>query len=469
MKTYRKPFFLGCIFAMLAAPAVHGGLVEPISKPVASSEIDSSVSQDTRLAEYLWVTSGTGTLRGLNQRTAIFNRGTDWGTNGWTSGTTGVSREWVAFEFNGTEDIQSMFVWNAGVTNTGGNGRDVTSFGVYIPLSDTWTPSSGATVASNPELFKYVDTLSVIPGQYMEAQYYDIDIPQGAKWVILSDFTNVGGTGDTRVSMGKVAFSDTTLDVHTGFSPTKVAGYSYVDEGTNTNRSYENLITLAGLANNPFVDSGQAYYYSTADQTSWMSKNNGVWDAGRNTYDVSKEWLAFNLGDTYDLDGMLVWNYAQYGDTTYDETSRGVQDFDLYLITEADVAKLASLGYNNFDSLFINGRDVNDLIAILTGTDVGLTGDSYTLEKAELDTGVAEQELVRFSADNVVWAFMHLQTNFGEHEGYVGLGQVQFLEGSGSSDSAVPEPAAWAMLLMGAMGLLGIGKRFRKGRDTVAL
>lgn len=135
--------------------------------------------------------------------------------------------------------------------------------------------------------------------------------------------------------------------------------------------------------------------------------------------------LTFDLGQLYDLGGMTVWNY-NFGDPGYFTTlDRGAKAFSLAISTD--------------------GISFSDVLAgtFAKGTGQALAGESFDV------AGAARYVRLSLSGNHQQWP---------ETYGYapVGLSEVRF-------SSAVPEPATWAMMIMG-FGLAGAALRRRGGR-----
>ena len=169
----------------------------------------------------------------------------------------------------------------------------------------------------------------------------------------------------------------------------------------------ENLINGSGMVGDKH-DSGFA--------NMWMT------DLG-----VDAATLTFDLGKAYKLDSLKVWNY-NFGD-------------DQFAVSTLDRAAKAFVM-----SISTDGVSFTDILSdsFSRGTGQLLAGETFDV------AGVARY--VRLSLDG-----NHQQ--FPETYGYapVGLSEVQF------SGSAVPEPATWAMMIVG-FGLAGTAvRRARRG------
>ena len=63
-----------------------------------------------------------------------------------------------------------------------------------------------------------------------------------------------------------------------------------------------------------------------------------MWHSGKGEDDeplyVADQFLIFDLGDNYDIEGALVWQMSQFEEGVLDLTGRGVDEFDIYLSTD---------------------------------------------------------------------------------------------------------------------------------------
>ncbi len=139
---------------------------------------------------------------------------------------------------------------------------------------------------------------------------------------------------------------------------------------------------------------------------------------------IAEQWLEFDLGATYSLASMKVWNYNGDPGTSY--THRGVKD--MIVKVSADRANWTSLGTTTLT------------------------------ESPHSDTVDFGQTISLAGANNVRYVLFDIETAINSDSDYVvGLSKVRF--------AAVPEPATWLLLLVGGMALVahqGLGRHGRK-------
>lgn len=146
---------------------------------------------------------------------------------------------------------------------------------------------------------------------------------------------------------------------------------------------------------------------------------------------VNQASIVFDLGGTYRLDGASVWNYNFGNRAEFQSTIlRGVKDFRL--------------------SASLDGSSYAELISarLAMGTGQPLAAQLFSLD------GTARY--VRLEILN-----NYGQGTYAERDWSSGLAEVRF------SGTAVPEPAAWAMMIAG-FGLVGGTIRRRSPKVVLA-
>jgi hypothetical protein len=141
---------------------------------------------------------------------------------------------------------------------------------------------------------------------------------------------------------------------------------------------------------------------------------------------VAEQWIVFDLGDTYNVEGIHVWNYWDVGANP----NQGVDDVNvLFATTLSDTFGSAASVANDFSG-------------------------SVSLNFAE-QTATAFQgagELVSLgSTKSARYVLFDIQTNHGYgtlESSRVGIGEVRF------TGTAVPEPATTALLGLGGLALI---------------
>lgn len=119
---------------------------------------------------------------------------------------------------------------------------------------------------------------------------------------------------------------------------------------------------------------------------------------------------------------------------------------------DADISWTWPVGFAsvNISSTFLNGNDINFTTVKFNGTDLHLiTGGNGTDEFRNLN-GVG-----------VLAGVQHLIVNGTFTPSGDGIGQATFSGNLLFTPGAVPEPATWAMMILG-MGMVGYGLRMRR-------
>jgi hypothetical protein len=142
---------------------------------------------------------------------------------------------------------------------------------------------------------------------------------------------------------------------------------------------------------------------------------------------VADQWIVFDLGDTYNVEEIHVWNYWDVGSNP----SQGVDDVDMLFATT-----LTSGAFGSVASL-----------ADYSGS-VSLNFAEQTADGSFQGAG----ELVSLgSTKSARYVLLDVQTNHGygtPASGRVGLGEIRF------TGTAVPEPTITALLGLGGLALI---------------
>ncbi len=191
------------------------------------------------------------------------------------------------------------------------------------------------------------------------------------------------------------------------------------------NRAAEYTITAPGLNVNPSVPGS---YSNAPDGNMWLNTGNGCCGGYSNTgtgnADTAPQ-ITWNLGGTYDVTTMRIWNYNENsGDpTTY--TKRGIDTANVYVSTDG-------VNYTFLESITLNQAP-----------------GSETVDFSQYVPLNTEARYVRFT--NI--------TDFpGADHNFVGLSAIQF--------NTVPEPSSLVALFgVAAMGLLLVARRLAQLLD----
>jgi hypothetical protein len=137
--------------------------------------------------------------------------------------------------------------------------------------------------------------------------------------------------------------------------------------------------------------------------------------------------ITYNLGGTYNVSDLLIWNYNQDG-----FTSAGANSVTVLSSTTGLAGSFSTVGTVQFDQVTITAP---------TGTaaqDTGDTNDGY-------DTPA---QTLPFDISNAHYVELVINSNWGFGGGVTGFNEVNFV------GTAVPEPSTFAMLGLGLLGLV---------------
>jgi hypothetical protein len=175
----------------------------------------------------------------------------------------------------------------------------------------------------------------------------------------------------------------------------------------------------------PNPNDATTWTYKITDWNGWMASNNTPND----------EWLLFDLGQSYNINKIDLWNYYQQNSGG---SARGVKDFVVWKSDSSGtlVSQLATISLPA--DLFSNTKYPD------------MPCHQYALSGG---TGVQWVKLVINSCQTTGSDGQPGVTGTGG--GYVGLSAVRF-------ESVVPEPSTLALLAAGLVGLLAYAWRKRK-------
>jgi hypothetical protein len=205
-----------------------------------------------------------------------------------------------------------------------------------------------------------------------------------------------------------VGLTSSTLEV----KAVLVSGLTIVtaNEGGNPNMTSDDAINGNGLSSNTPALSGT---HSATWSDHWYSA-------------TKTPQITIDLGDTYSLTGVHIWNYNEGG-----QTGRGLKDVIINVSPDADTNNLAYLGSWTFAEAtgFYN----------YTGFDLDLTG----LKTASLLSNVRYFQIVASGTHGTSW------------DSYGGLAEIQF----DATAQSVPDTGSTAALLGAGVIALGFARR----------
>jgi len=192
-------------------------------------------------------------------------------------------------------------------------------------------------------------------------------------------------------------------------------------------REDDQSIDGSGLSDDTIVETGDpvpasfpTHTDSNPNDTMWLSED--VNDGGTITPTIT-----FDLGDTFELSGVHVWNYNEFASTSgADLSDRGVNEVDISFSTTSMTSGFGAAQTHNFPQA--------PAASTYEGDDVSFT-----------------------SAVNARYVQFDIKSTHGSTR-FVGLSEVRF--------TVVPEPASAALLLCGAL-MIGGPRRSRRNRSVV--
>ncbi len=277
------------------------------------------------------------------------------------------------------------------------DGTLVESFDVAPPAAGL--SLSGATVTIDP-----TNPLAASTGYYVEIDSTSIDDLSG------NSFLGISGDGTWSFTS-----SSATLIDGSGIT----ASASSLSNGNPTRA--ELTIDGSGLSGDT---------HGTGTQISWMSASNGTED---------EEWIQWDLGDTYILDSIHVWNYNDSA-----RFDAGINQVDIYVSLLDSPGDPEGAGAGNWTQI---GSDVNLPKA------PGLS--SYTGFDLKATTGItfptAPVRWVRFEVDTTHWDGSAPGNQLPDA---AALAEIQFV---GSLNTGPDETAPGLSTLSPANGSSGVG------------
>ena len=157
---------------------------------------------------------------------------------------------------------------------------------------------------------------------------------------------------------------------------------------------------------------------------------------------TDEQWFAIDLGQTYNLDHMEVFNFNANNPGT---ANRGVGQADVYVST-ADDPDMVTPDFSNSSVWQLVAADVPFNEA--TGPYTDGTGTPYNTPDSVGLEGFTGR-----------WIALDIDANLGDSR-FVGLGEI--LVFPAAPTEVVPEPSSLALLVLGALGLGWIARRRRR-------
>ena len=308
-------------------------------------------------------------------------------SNGWISdnGAPFAAGEWIKVDLNGVYDLTSLEIWNGNQANVtrrgiqqgdiyvatsdpGGNPGDVFNASAWTPLilDQQFAQSPGGNIAST-------DTISLVDsaGNNLGVSYLAIHVDSTyasdlnsvsigeirisgidqSTSTATSSLAVLGGTGtgvfdvgstqqiDANPALTGFEFSAWTGDT-TGIANTSLASTSieiqssnatitatYIPVGSNSEVIPFSELTIASSGSYPGGNIEDVFNGQGFDQVLNDGKHSNLWQDGwLSNLDPAGEWIKIDLGGSYTLDSLEIWNGNQLG-----LASRGLQQADIFV------------------------------------------------------------------------------------------------------------------------------------------
>ncbi len=279
---------------------------------------------------------------------------------------------------------------------------------------DMWWPTFGwadnvpVTVTYATGVADLVVDQSTNSGQWNTLGTFEFDAGTAGSVMISSEGTNPGGS-----NVGPVADAVRFLcGVVPGRLPLTAVADASSTHPQDSTRPAANVVNGSGMTDQDadlIPDTHAANDYGA--HINWMSNT-------LPTSGLIDEWLTLDLGESFELDVMKVWNFNATGD----RTDRGVGTADLY--------------YSMLDDPGIDFTDPAFWTLLR----------QVTLSEALGDSSYNTPDVIPLGGIEARWLALDILSTQGSTQ-FVGLSEIQVLD-------VIPEPATLTLLALGALGLL---------------
>ncbi len=205
---------------------------------------------------------------------------------------------------------------------------------------------------------------------------------------------------------------------------TATAAYASTQNGAA--RGATNAINNSGLSGPP---------YDLASTHTW-GENNLTWQTNTNTVDGN--WIAFDLGGSYNLTDAHVWNYRQ-GDLS-NWAGRSMKNIDVY-VSSLETPVLPTYATVSGTTV-TQGQTISDanLLALGGGDDWTRVIDNHTLLRVSTTGSPEPVQSFGLAANNARWVLIRVDGgigtgNYGDSSSSdrTGLFEVKFTAGTGTN------------------------------------
>lgn len=170
------------------------------------------------------------------------------------------------------------------------------------------------------------------------------------------------------------------------------------------------------------------------NQTPTSANGGGMWMSD-NTQPIGTQYIIFDLGDTYTLNALHVWNYAERNLGGFDGSVRGIHQADLYVdvvnpVPATLVETFTFAQAPNLTPTTFQGPNPTD-----GGADYNISGVTYSLTNPVVAR----------------YVMLDIASNYGSNA--VGLSEIRFV------GELVPEPSAFFLASFAACAFVVIRRK----------